>query len=138
VATTIVSCIGMNVVAADQYMAIVLPGKMYKAEFRRRNLEAKNLSRALEDSGTMTSALVPWNTCGAYMSATLGVATGAYLPFAFFNLLNPLISLFYGFTGISITRLEPGAGGEPDDAPGAAADVAPAGRASESAGAEAT
>ncbi|HEX2140383.1 MAG TPA: Na+/H+ antiporter NhaC, partial [Woeseiaceae bacterium] len=118
VATTIVSCIGMNIVAADQYISIVLPGKMYKAEFQRRGLEAKNLSRVLEDSGTLTSALVPWNTCGAYMAATLGVATVAYLPFAFFNLVNPLISLFYGFTGFTITRLEPPASGGQDAATG--------------------
>lgn len=113
VATVIVSCIGMNIVAADQYISIVLPGKMFKAEFQRRNLEAKNLSRVLEDSGTMTSSLVPWNTCGAYMAATLGVATVAYAPFAFFNLINPLVSLFYGFTGITITRIEPPASGDP-------------------------
>ncbi len=117
IATTIVSCIGMNVVAADQYISIVLPGKMYKAEFQRRGLEAKNLSRALEDSGTMTSALVPWNTCGAYMAATLGVATAAYLPFAFFNLVNPVVSLVYGFTGFTITKVEPPAsGGRPAEA----------------------
>ncbi|HWM29751.1 MAG TPA: Na+/H+ antiporter NhaC family protein, partial [Woeseiaceae bacterium] len=72
-----------------------------------RNLEPKNLSRILEDSGTLTSALVPWNTCGAYMAATLGVATFAYLPFAFLNLINPLVSIFYGITGFTIMRLEP-------------------------------
>jgi Na+:H+ antiporter, NhaC family len=117
IATTIVSCIGMNVVAADQYISIVLPGKMYKAEFERRGLEAKNLSRVLEDSGTLTSALVPWNTCGAYMAATLGVATVAYLPFAFFNLVNPLVSAVYGFTGFTITKIEPPAsGGHPAEA----------------------
>ena len=111
IAATIVSCIGMNVVAADQYISIVLPGKMFKAEFQRRGLEAKNLSRTLEDAGTMTSALVPWNTCGAYMAATLGVATVAYLPFAFFNLINPVVSLIYGFTGFTITKMEPPASG---------------------------
>ena len=78
---------------------------MFKAEFQRRGLDPKNLSRVVEDSGTLTSPLVPWNTCGAYMAATLGVATLAYLPFAFFNLINPLISIFYGFTGITIRRL---------------------------------
>ncbi len=106
VLTVVLSCIGINVVAADQYIAIVLPGKMYKAEFQRRGLDPKNLSRVVEDSGTLTSPLVPWNTCGAYMAATLGVATIAYLPFAFFNLINPLVSIFYGFTGITIRRLE--------------------------------
>ena len=105
VLTVAMSAIGINVVAADQYIAIVLPGKMFKAEFQRRGLDPKNLSRVVEDSGTLTSPLVPWNTCGAYMAATLGVATLAYLPFAFFNLINPLISIFYGFTGITIRRL---------------------------------
>jgi NhaC family Na+:H+ antiporter len=89
--TTAVTCIGANVVAADQYISIVLPGRMFKAEFRRRGLDPRNLSRVIEDCGTLTSPLVPWNTCGAYMSATLGVATFAYLPFAFFNLINPVV-----------------------------------------------
>ena len=104
--TVILTCIGTNIVTADQYIAIVLPGKMFRAEFKRRKLAPKNLSRVIEDSGTLTSPLIPWNTCGAYMSATLGVATFAYLPFAFFNLINPLISIIYGFTGFSIERLE--------------------------------
>jgi len=105
--TTAVTCIGCNVVAADQYISIVLPGRMYKAEYRRRGLDPRNLSRVIEDCGTLTSPLVPWNTCGAYMSATLGVATIAYLPFAFFNLINPVVSVLYGAFGITITRLEP-------------------------------
>ena len=108
--TVVLSCIGINIVAADQYIAIVLPGKMYKAEFQRRGLQPKNLSRVIEDSGTLTSPLVPWNTCGAYMAATLGVATLAYLPFVFFNLINPIISIIYGFTGFTIEKLE----GEPE------------------------
>jgi NhaC family Na+:H+ antiporter len=106
VLTVVLSCIGINIVAADQYISIVLPGKMYKAEFEKRNLDSKNLSRVIEDSGTLTSPLVPWNTCGAYMAATLGVATFAYLPFAFFNLINPVVSVIYGFTGFTITRIE--------------------------------
>ena len=108
--TVVLSCIGINIVAADQYIAIVLPGKMYKAEFQRRGLQPKNLSRVIEDSGTLTSPLVPWNTCGAYMAATLGVATLAYLPFVFFNLVNPIVSIIYGFTGFTIEKLE----GEPE------------------------
>ena len=107
ITTVVLSCIGINVIAADQYIAIVLPGKMFQAEFRRRNLDPKNLSRTLEDSGTLTSPLVPWNTCGAYMAATLGVATFAYAPYAFLNLINPLVSILYGVTGFSIKRLEP-------------------------------
>lgn len=105
--TTALTCIGANIVAADQYMAIVLPGRMFKAEFARRGLDPRNLSRVIEDCGTLTSPLVPWNTCGAYMAATLGVATFAYLPFAFFNLINPLVSVLYGMFDIKITRLEP-------------------------------
>lgn len=111
VTTVIFSCIGINVVAADQYIAIVLPGKMYRAEFEKRGLDPRNLSRVIEDSGTLTSPLVPWNTCGAYMAATLGVATLAYLPFAFFNLINPLVSMFYGITGFTMVKI-----GEDEDA----------------------
>ena len=107
IATTALTCIGTNIVAADQYIAIVLPGRMYKAEYRRRNLDPRNLSRVIEDSGTLTSPLVPWNTCGAYMAATLGVATFAYLPFAFFNLINPIVSVLYGIFDITIKKLEP-------------------------------
>jgi NhaC family Na+:H+ antiporter len=106
VMTVVLSCIGINVVAADQYIAIVLPGKMYRAEFARRGLEPKNLSRVIEDAGTLTSPLVPWNTCGAYMAAALGVPTLAYLPYAFFNLINPLVSIIYGYTGFTITRIK--------------------------------
>ncbi len=101
----ILSCISINIVCADQYISIVLAGKMFKAEFKKRNLHAKNLSRVIEDSGTLTSPLVPWNTCGAYMAATLGVATFAYLPFAFFNLINPVISMVYGYSGFTIEKL---------------------------------
>ena len=104
--TVVLSCIGINIIAADQYIAIVLPGKMYKAEFERRKLDTKNLSRVIEDSGTLTSPLVPWNTCGAFMAGTLGVATLAYLPFAFLNLINPVISIIYGFTGFTIKLVE--------------------------------
>jgi Na+:H+ antiporter, NhaC family len=104
--TVVLTCIGINIVAADQYIAIVLPGKMYKAEFERRRLDTRNLSRVIEDSGTLTSPLVPWNTCGAFMAGTLGVATLAYLPFAFLNLINPIVSIIYGFTGFTIKRLD--------------------------------
>jgi NhaC family Na+:H+ antiporter len=104
--TVVLSCIGINIVAADQYIAIVLPGKMYRAEFARRKLDPKNLSRVIEDAGTLTSPLVPWNTCGAYMAATLGVATLAYLPFVFFNLINPLVSIVYGYTGFTMVKID--------------------------------
>ena len=98
--------LGINIIAGDQYISIVIPGRMYRAEFEKRGLAPKNLSRALEDSGTLTSALIPWNTCGAFMAATLGVPTLYYLPFAFFNYTNPIISAIYGFTGFTIVRLE--------------------------------
>jgi len=103
---TLGTAIGMNVIASDQYISIVIPGRMYRAEFEKRGLDPKNLSRALEDSGTLTSALVPWNTCGAFMAAALGVPTLYYLPFAFFNYTNPVISAIYGFTGFTIVPLE--------------------------------
>lgn len=119
IAATVGTTIGMNIIASDQYIAIVLPGRMFRAEYRRRGLRAKNLSRTLEDAGTLTSALVPWNTCGAFMAGTLGVATLTYAPFAFFNLLNPVIAILYGITGFTVERMEPGEAEAEDDAPGA-------------------
>lgn len=103
---TLGTAFGMNIVAGDQYISIVIPGRMYRAEYEKRGLHPKNLSRALEDSGTLTSALIPWNTCGAFMAATLGVPTLYYLPFAFFNYMNPVISAIYGFTGFTIVPLD--------------------------------
>ena len=109
VTITVFSCIIMNIIAADQYLAIILPGRMYKEAFEDRRLNHKNLSRCLEDSGTMTSSLVPWNTCGATMGTFLGVkawqAGGGYAQYAYLNLLNPLVSIFYGFTGISMVKM---------------------------------
>jgi NhaC family Na+:H+ antiporter len=121
ITTTVLSCIGMNAVASDQYIGIVIPGRMYKNAFEKQGLHPKNLSRALEDSGTLTSPLIPWNTCGAFMWATLGVYPLAYLPYAFMNLLNPLISIFYGFTGITMDKLEEGEGSGEEAAEAAAA-----------------
>jgi NhaC family Na+:H+ antiporter len=109
ITTTVSTAIGMNIIGSDQYMSIVLPGRMFRLEFERRGLAPENLSRTLEDAGTMTSALVPWNTCGAFMASTLGVATLAYAPYAFLNLATPFIAILYGFTNFKITRL-PGAG----------------------------
>lgn len=105
VLATILSCIGVNLTTGDQYLSIVLSGRMYKNEYRKRGLHPKNLSRALEDGGTITSPLIPWNTCGAYMWATLGVHPFAYLPFAFLNLINPIISLIYAATGLTMEKL---------------------------------
>lgn len=101
------SGIGLNVTAADQYVADVLPARMYADEFRRRGLAPEALSRAVEDSGTVTSPLVPWNTCGAYMAGVLGVSTAAYLPFCFFNLLSPVLDVLYGFLGFKVREIEP-------------------------------
>lgn len=106
VATTIFSCIAMNAIASDQYIAIVIPGRMYKNAFDAQKLHPKNLSRCLEDSGTLSSPLIPWNSCGAFMGATLGVNPLLYLPYAFLNLSNPLVSIFYGYTGITMEKIE--------------------------------
>lgn len=106
VASVIGTCVTTNIIAADQYIAIVLPGRMFKAEFKRRGLDAKNLSRTLEDSATMTSPLIPWNTCGVYMAGVLGVPTLLYLPFCFFNIASPFISIAYGIMNFKITRIE--------------------------------
>lgn len=104
IATTAASCVFVNATASDQYLSIVVPGRMFAPVYRERGLDAKVLSRTLEDSGTVTSALVPWNTCGAYMSGVLGVATMTYLPFAFFNLISPLMTVLQGAIGWRIAR----------------------------------
>lgn len=104
VAVTLVSCFIVNLLCSDQYLAIILPGRMYKEAFEDMRLAPKNLSRCLEDSGTITSNFIPWNTCGATMRSFLGVGSG-YIPYAILNWLNPLVSLFYGITGISMTKM---------------------------------
>jgi len=101
------SAISLNVTAGDQYVADVLPSRMFRGEFRRRGIAPQVLSRAVEDSGTVTSPLVPWNTCGAYMSGVLGVQTAAYLPFCFFNLLSPVLDVLYGFIGFKVKQVQP-------------------------------
>ena len=106
VLVTVLSCLFVNILCADQYLGIALPGKMFKDAYAARGLAPRNLSRALEDSGTVTSALVPWNTCGATMSGFLGVSTFAYAPFAFFNILSPIVSVIYAYSGFSIMTLE--------------------------------
>ena len=104
VTATILTCIGTNIIAGDQYLSIVLPGRIYKKIYDERGLKPKNLSRVLEDGGTLTSSLIPWNSGGAFMWATLGVYPFAYAPFAFLNLINPLVSIFYGYTGITMEK----------------------------------
>ena len=111
VAATVGSTVATNAVTADQYIAIVLPGRMFKGAFQQRGLAPVVLSRSLGDSATVTSALIPWNSCGAFMAATLGVATVAYAPFTFFNMLSPLISVALGFLGIRMLKAPSGAPG---------------------------
>lgn len=102
----------LNIVAGDQYIALVMPARTYRAEFAKRGLAPTNLSRLCADSGTVTSPLVPWNSCGAFMGSTLGVSTLLYLPFCFFNIFSPVLSIIYGFTGFSIVKTNPVTEGE--------------------------
>lgn len=104
-ASTVGSCIVLNITASDQYLAIVVPGKMFADAYREKGLAPENLSRTLEDSGTVTSVLVPWNTCGAYQSGVLGVPTLSYLPYAFFNILSPIMTLVFAAFRIKIRKL---------------------------------
>ena len=104
-ASTVVSCLGLNIVASDQYLAIVIPGKMFKKAFEDKNLAPENLSRTLEDSGTVTSVLIPWNTCGAYQSGVLGVSVSDYFVYAVFNYLSPITTLLFAAFSIKIRQL---------------------------------
>ena len=106
IATTACTCLFFNVTASDQYLSIVVPGRMYADTFEDKGLAPENLSRTLEDSGTVTSVLVPWNTCGATQSAVLGVATMTYLPFCFFNIISPLMTILYGYLGFKIKKIK--------------------------------
>ncbi len=108
VAATGVTAIGINVIAADQYLAIVLTGNIYKTEYEERGIAPQTLSREIEDTATVTSPLIPWNSCGAYVAGTLGIETVAYFPFAFFNWINPIVSFIYAALGFQIKRVDPG------------------------------
>jgi len=103
--TTVLTAFGVNMLTADQYISIVLPGRMFRLEYKRRNLAAKNLSRSLEDGGTVTSVLVPWNTCAVYMAGTLGISPYLFIPFCFFNILCPIMSIIYGYMDFKIEKL---------------------------------
>mgnify|MGYP000456654844 FL=1 len=107
IATTASTCVFFNATAADQYLAIVVPGRMFADTYRDRGLAPENLSRTLEDSGTVTSVLFPWNTCGAAQSSILHVATGEYWMYCFFNLISPLMTILFGYLNIKIRRFEP-------------------------------
>ncbi|QIL89678.1 Na+/H+ antiporter NhaC [Microbulbifer sp. SH-1] len=104
--TVFASAFGLNVVAGDQYIALVLPTRIFRAEFEKRGLAPQNLSRLAADCGTVTSPLVPWNSCGAFMAAVLGVPTLLYLPFCLFNVASPALSVLYGYTGFKLVKLD--------------------------------
>ncbi|WP_452226455.1 Na+/H+ antiporter NhaC [Lacinutrix cladophorae] len=105
-ASTVISCLGLNAIASDQYLALVIPGKMFKKAYEDKGLAPENLSRTLEDSGTVTSVLIPWNTCGAYQSGVLGVGVGEYFVYAIFNWLSPFTTLFFAALNIKIRQLK--------------------------------
>jgi NhaC family Na+:H+ antiporter len=107
VVATVGTCIGMNIIAPDQYLSIVVPGRMYRNAYTKQHLHPKNLSRLLEGSGTLSSPLVPWNTCGAFMGTVLGVSAGTYFMFAFFNLINPIVCIVLGYTGWTMHKMTP-------------------------------
>lgn len=101
------TAIGINAIAADQYIAIVLTGNVYKSDFEERGIAPQSLSRQIEDTATVTSPLIPWNSCGAYAAGVLGISTVAYAPFAFFNWINPIVSFVYAGLGIGIKHVPP-------------------------------
>lgn len=105
IGATLATCGFLNITAADQYLAIVVPGRMFKDAYRERGLAPENLSRSLEDSGTVTSVLVPWNTCGAYQSSVLNVATGDYFIYCFFNWISPFMSFIFALFNIRIAKI---------------------------------
>ena len=104
-ASTVASCLAINITASDQYLSIVVPGKMFEKAYQDRDLAPENLSRTLEDSGTVTSVLIPWNTCGAYQSGVLGVDVSQYFFYAIFNWLSPFMTLFFAAFHIKIKQL---------------------------------
>ena len=104
-ASTVASCLAVNVTASDQYLAIVVPGKMYAKAYEEKGLAPENLSRTLEDSGTVTSVLIPWNTCGAYQATTLGVSVFDYAIYAVFNYVSPFMTLIFAAFAIKIKQL---------------------------------
>ena len=107
IASTAGTCVFFNITASDQYLAIVVPGRMYAQTFKDRGLAPENLSRTLEDSGTVTSVLIPWNTCGATQASVLGVATFAYAPYCFFNIISPFMTILFAYLNIKIRRIKP-------------------------------
>jgi NhaC family Na+:H+ antiporter len=106
VASTAATCVFFNLTASDQYMAIAVPGRMYADTYRKRGYKPELLSRTLEDSGTVTSVLIPWNTCGATQAKVLGVSTWAYAPYCFFCIISPLMTVLLAYLNIKIRRLD--------------------------------
>lgn len=107
VANTVGSCLALNVTASDQYLAIVVPGKMFAKAYEQKGLAPENLSRTIEDSGTVTSVLVPWNTCGAYHSSVLGVSVFEYFAYAVFNYVSPVMTLLFAALSLKIRKFVP-------------------------------
>ena len=105
ISSTVGTCVFFNLTASDQYLAIVVPGRMFADIYKDKGLAPENLSRSLEDSGTVTSVLIPWNTCGAYHAKVLGVHTVDYLPYCFFNIISPIMTMIVGYTGYKIKKL---------------------------------
>ncbi|MBB6324850.1 NhaC family Na+:H+ antiporter [Algoriphagus iocasae] len=106
IASTAATCVFFNITTSDQYLAILVPGRMYADVYKKRGLKPENLSRTLEDSATVTSVLVPWNTCGATQASVLGVATLVYAPYCFFNIISPFMTILYGYFKIGINYYE--------------------------------
>ncbi|MBQ0138673.1 MAG: Na+/H+ antiporter NhaC [Kurthia sp.] len=107
VTSTIAACLFTNGTCSEQYISIVVPSRMFSNAYRQRGLHSKNLSRALEDGGTLTSVFFPWNTCGVFIFATLGVSAFEYAPYAILNFVVPIISIIYAYTGFAIVKMTP-------------------------------
>ncbi|WP_241962519.1 Na+/H+ antiporter NhaC [Staphylococcus sp. KG4-3] len=117
IASVIVSCIGTNFTCSEQYISIIVPSRMYINTFKDKKLHPKNLSRALEDGGTLTSVFVPWNTCGVFIASTLGVSVVEYAPFAILNYTVPIISIIFGYIGFKIIGLDETESEQPEQSP---------------------
>jgi len=117
IATTLASSLLVNLLTGEQYVSLVLPGQIWRDEYRKRRLAGVNLSRCLEDAGTLTSPLVPWSSCGAYIYGVLGLTSFAYIPFCFFNIVNPIVSAIYGYLGFTILHESADQGMASDESP---------------------
>ena len=106
VTSTVGTCVFFNLTASDQYLSIVVPGRMFSETYKKNGLDPVNLSRTLEDGGTVTSVLVPWNTCGAYHASVLNVGTLTYLPYCFFSIISPLMTILFAYMKIRIKKLK--------------------------------